>query len=141
MATVHNINTTINYDTIQAAIDAPETLDGYTVLVEKGIYYENVLVIKSILLIGKDLPILRGGNTSFGFMVLADSCRIEGFSVLDTRLGMHLSYCVNTSIVNNYIHNSSRHGIYLNRANSSLLERNFLLECGDGVFIEEGYGN
>jgi rhodanese-related sulfurtransferase len=41
ISTVHNINTTYNYDTIQAAIDSALTMDGNTILVDIGIYREH----------------------------------------------------------------------------------------------------
>jgi len=51
---VHNINTGLNYTTIQAAIDATETLDGHTIFVEEGTYYENVVVNKTVSLFGEN---------------------------------------------------------------------------------------
>jgi parallel beta-helix repeat protein len=48
---VHNINTHLNYTTIQAAIDAPETLDGHTLRCDAGNYTE-VKVYKSLKIIG-----------------------------------------------------------------------------------------
>ena len=47
IAMIHNMNTTHNYDTIQAAIDAPQTLGGHTIMVHGGTYYEHVLIDKS----------------------------------------------------------------------------------------------
>jgi len=49
---VHNINTGLNYTTIQAAIDAPETLDGHTLVCDAGNYTEFVDVYKSLNIIG-----------------------------------------------------------------------------------------
>jgi parallel beta-helix repeat protein len=49
---VHNINTGLNYTTIQAAIDAPETLNGQTLRCDAGNYTENVHVYKSLKIIG-----------------------------------------------------------------------------------------
>jgi len=41
---VHNINTGINYATIQAAINAPETLNGHIIYVEAGTYIEPLVI-------------------------------------------------------------------------------------------------
>jgi len=49
---VHNLNTGLNYTTIQDAINANETLDGQTILVDEGTCYENVVVNKTISLMG-----------------------------------------------------------------------------------------
>lgn len=51
---VHNLNTGLDYLTIQGAIDAIETLDGHTILVDPGAYSENLLISKSITLMGMD---------------------------------------------------------------------------------------
>ena len=52
---VHNLNTSLNYTTIQDAINAPETLDGHTIFVEEGKYYEHVIVNKSLSLVGENI--------------------------------------------------------------------------------------
>ena len=49
---VHNLSTGLNYSSIQDAINANETLDGQTIFVDAGTYYESVVVNKSISLIG-----------------------------------------------------------------------------------------
>ena len=51
---VHNIDSGENFDTIQEAIDDSDTLNGHTIQVDAGIYYEHVFVDKSISLIGED---------------------------------------------------------------------------------------
>jgi len=52
LTSIHNLDTGLDYLTIQAAIDAPETLNGHTIFVENGTYSENVSVTKSIILMG-----------------------------------------------------------------------------------------
>jgi hypothetical protein len=49
---VHNIDTDEYFDAIQAAIDDSDTQDGHTITVATGIYHENVVVSKSLTLIG-----------------------------------------------------------------------------------------
>ena len=52
---VHNLNTRLNYTSIQEAVDAPETLNGHTIFVQEGTYNENVVLGKSYLtLIGEN---------------------------------------------------------------------------------------
>jgi parallel beta-helix repeat protein len=51
---VHNLNTGLGYATIQEAINAKETLNGHTIFVEAGTYYENVVVNKTVSLIGEN---------------------------------------------------------------------------------------
>jgi parallel beta-helix repeat protein len=49
---VHNLNTGLDYATIQDAIDANETVDGNTIKVDAGTYYECATITKSITLVG-----------------------------------------------------------------------------------------
>jgi len=50
--TVHNVDTGLSYASIQEAIDAAETFDGHTIFVEAGVYDENIVIDKSLSLIG-----------------------------------------------------------------------------------------
>ena len=50
---VHNLDTGLDYETIQEAINANETIDGRTISVDAGTYYENIVINKSISLIGE----------------------------------------------------------------------------------------
>jgi len=62
---VHNIDTGLNYTSIQGAINASETLNGHRIFVESGIYYEHVVVNKSLSLIGESrgTTIIDGNGT------------------------------------------------------------------------------
>ncbi len=50
---VHNLNTGLNYTTIQEAINANETVNGHTILVDSGEYNETIAINKSISLVGE----------------------------------------------------------------------------------------
>jgi parallel beta-helix repeat protein len=84
-SSVHNLNTSLNYSTIQEAIDAPETLAGHTILVDAGTYYENVVVDKRLTLIGEgaDVVTLTALDPSdYVFLVLGTSyVNISGFTI------------------------------------------------------------
>ncbi len=54
---VHNLNTLLNYCTIQAAIDAPQTMNGHVISIDAGTYTEDVVVTK-------ELEIKGVGNTT-----------------------------------------------------------------------------
>lgn len=62
---VHNIDTGLNYTSIQEAINAPETLTGHTIFVESKTYYEHLVVNKSLSLIGENIgtTIIDGNGT------------------------------------------------------------------------------
>lgn len=58
---VHNIDTGLNYETIQEAIDAPETSDGHTIIVDPGTYAENIDVYKEVKILPNTLSWFRPG--------------------------------------------------------------------------------
>ncbi len=61
---VHNLNTGLDYPTIQEAINANETLNGQTILVDSGTFYEHITVNKSLSLVGanKETTIIDGNH-------------------------------------------------------------------------------
>jgi len=113
IAAIHNLNTTISYDTIQAAIDAPQTLDGHRILVEAGTYYEPIVVSKSLSLFGenRNTTIIDGNGTGAVIdpilnwtaivHVVADDVYISFFTIRNGGFhGLVLDSTVNCTIEN-----------------------------------------
>ena len=86
-------NGTGNYSKIQDAID--NASDGDTVFVygDSSPYYENVVVNKSINLIGEDrkTTIINGGESRHIVMILADWINIRGFTLTGSFGGTYYS--------------------------------------------------
>lgn len=80
---VHNINSGLNYTTIQGAMDAPQTLDGHTILVDAGIYFEHVIITKSISLIGeeRDTTIIDGSETGTTIRISKNNVNIINLTI------------------------------------------------------------
>jgi len=97
---VHNLNTGLNYTTIQEAMDALETLDGHTISVEEGTYSENLYVNKSLLLIGqnKHTTIIDGGGAwaSGVVEIEANNVTLKGFMIKNGYYGLYISSSNNT---------------------------------------------
>ena len=113
---VHNINTGLNYTTIQEAIDANETLDENIILVDAGIYYEAVTVDKSISLVGTDRnAAIIDGNFTIGDLVTVtvDNVKISNLTIRNSHVGIQWLYpnLSNVVISNNIIMNISSVGI------------------------------
>jgi parallel beta-helix repeat protein len=109
---VHNLNTGLNYTTIQESIDANETLNGHTILVDAGVYYENILVDKSVSLIGENRTTTMLNQTEpppeqpfIGPVVkiTADNAEIAGFNFVFfwTLLQISVDSCSNVTISDN----------------------------------------
>jgi parallel beta-helix repeat protein len=154
---VHNINTGLDYQTIQSAIDDNQTLDGHTILVREGTYYEHVAVNKSILLIGQNrsTTVIDGNSTGAVVLVTAHNVTVKGFSVRNGEIGIHVdhsndssvdennvfqnvdgidvTYSNNCTIDRNAIENNTQRGILVTNS------RNFAVS-GNSVFLSGWYG-
>ena len=81
---VHNLDTGLNYTTIQEAIDALETLDGHTIRVDTGSYNESVLVYKALMLVGEDAKttiINPEDATPFTVYITTENVTVTGFTL------------------------------------------------------------
>jgi rhodanese-related sulfurtransferase len=110
IGTVHNINTTYNYDTIQAAIDSALTMGGNTILVDNGIYRENVVVGKTLSIVGADSSntVIDGNGTGTVISVKADNVKVESFTIRNSSesgvrlIGGNYAQIQNNKITDNY---------------------------------------
>jgi len=86
---VRNLNTSLGYSTIQAAINSGYTLDGHVIYVTAGTYCENVVVNKSVALIGEDrkTTIIDGRNLGTAVTVKEG----YGWSVTGTVAGVNVT--------------------------------------------------
>jgi parallel beta-helix repeat protein len=80
---VHNLSTGLNYTTIQEAINANETLDGQTIQVGEGTYYENIFLNKSLNLIGENETntIIDGYGAQWGVSITSNNVTLSGFTI------------------------------------------------------------
>lgn len=112
---VHNLNTGLNYTTIQEAIDAANTLDGHKISVDEGTYSEHLTVGKSISLVGenRNTTFIQGNGADVVIHVTADRVAIRGFTIRNGTIG-----------------------IYIDNSNDSLIEENNVIDNnGDGVLV------
>jgi parallel beta-helix repeat protein len=158
---VRNVDTGLTYNTIQAAIDANETLDGHTISVREGVYAESVAVNKSIALIGENenTTIIDGRRVNFGINVSHESVIIKGFMVRNCSVGIYLKGSnhsiiagnnaslndngimaydsVNLTINQNIIGNNDRAGVLITNSQNFTITNN--IAFGNG-FYQLGYG-
>jgi parallel beta-helix repeat protein len=96
---VHNLNSGLNYQGIQEAIDAPETLNGHTIHVGPG-GYGNTTIYKSLSIVGanRDTTSIVGGYPAV--RVTANNVQITNFSID----GVYVLNSLNDTISENNIY-------------------------------------
>jgi len=140
---VHNLDTRLNYTTIQEAIDANETSDGHTIFVEEGTYYENVVVNKSLSLVGENssTTIIDGNMTGDVVRITQDHVDITGFTVQRSgralfNSGISISSTGHCNISGNHIVENEV-GVYGSPKNTSI-SNNAITNNRIGVAIDPG---
>ena len=138
-STVHNINTDLDYATIQEAIDAPETSDGHTIQVDAGTYYEHVIVDKSLTLVGEDeSTIVDGNGTGTVFYITADNVQLDGFTIQNAREGIWIKNSDGHTIRYSTITTNRNEGIIIQNSSDNIIDRNTINSNGwEGIYIEK----
>ena len=138
-----------DYPTIQEAVDHAQEYN--TIMVRSGIYYENVVIEKSLVLHGenKNTTIIDGGGEHWVIQVIKTSVTIADFTIQHsgneffnkTNAGIMLSKSTGSIIRNNYIKNNYI-GIYLTNAKWCVIENNTIsstYDTWDGIICEFCY--
>ncbi len=156
------------YRSIQAGIDAVSI--GGTVIVNNGTYNENLVIAKSVNVIGEgaETTIVRNNNSDHVFYVTADNVNISGFTVEEAdffeTVGIYLSgaeYCNisnnnisnnyygirlksssdNNILTNNYVSSNAEYGIYLTDSSNNTLANNIASNNTNGIYLKDSSNN
>jgi parallel beta-helix repeat protein len=126
---VHNLDTGLNYTTIQAALD--ETLGGHTIRVESGVYFEHVVVNKAVFLVGENASttVIDAGGTGNGFTVRSSNAEVRSFSIRNSGTqafqyaGISLQNVNNCTVSDNEVM-YGQYGIWFVNSGGNVLQRN-----------------
>jgi parallel beta-helix repeat protein len=142
VSTVHNVDTGYNYDTIQAAINASQTLDGHTVFVDEGVYCEHVVVSKTLSLLGgdRDKTIVDGNGTGTVVHVARSNTTVTNLTISNGETGLKISTlgvyeCCNVTVRGNVITRMAENGIgiWIFDVGNNTLADNTISECSIGM--------
>lgn len=118
-----------NHTSIQEAIDA--SFPGDTIYVYSGTYHENVIVNRTLSLIGEDknTTTINGSGSDYVVQVTADWVNITHFTVTNggswwDDAGIGLYGVRNTHITNNNISSNLHHGIHVEQSENVSIVRN-----------------
>ena len=136
-----------DYPTIQAAINAADP--GDIILVFSGTYYENVVVDKSLTLIGEDpstTTIVGSEGGMFGEDVVTikfGSVSISGFTIQNGRYGIYPCFpCFFGSMISGNTISNNWIGVYLNKDTEDNTVSNNVVSNNDyGILVEYSDGN
>ena len=150
------------FTSIQTAIN--QAYPGDTIVVNSGTYRENLLLDKTINLVGIDsgggTPILAPEDKESALEIIADGCIVEGFtfqntdllngirirssentirnnSILNASEGIFLVSATKNTIYGNIVTNSSQLGIALESSNDNLIEENIISKNTIGIKLDE----
>ena len=145
---VHNLNTGLNYTTIQQAIDAPETLDGHTIFVEEGTFYENVAVDKSISLMGENrsTTIIDGSGTGTVVRITASNVSVTDFTIQRGRewvfdSGIEVVNGSNGNKISNNVIANNGIGIDVVASNNNMIMNNDISNDTAGIRLSWSFNN
>jgi len=128
-----------NYSRIQDAIDNADK--GDTVFVYKGRYMENLLVNKSISLVGENkTQVVIDAGDSDGIKVTADNVEITGFTIEAEQADTYIDSAIDLSSSGNYVHDniitkSEWYGIYIYNSSYNIVENNSIIDDDVGIWL------
>ncbi len=115
-----------NFSSIHEAINSPLVANGDTVFVRTGIYYENVVVSKSVSLVGQNPvnTIVDGGGIGDVIRITADNVVIESFTIRNGQnSGVYILSVDNCTVQNNNL-TSNYYGICLRSSSNNTVSAN-----------------
>ncbi|KAA0000303.1 MAG: hypothetical protein FE046_03820, partial [Thermoplasmata archaeon] len=127
-----------NYTSIQSAInDAKDGEDTVFVYDDSSPYYENIVIDKSINLIGenKDATVIEGKNDNV-VHIKANNANITGFTIQSNRSPyavIYLDHSDNTNL-HSLIIQLAKKGIHLLHSNNVTLSNNIIYKCSYGIY-------
>ena len=131
------------YESIQEAVN--EALDGDIIYVKAGIYQENLVIDKSIILIGEDprRTLLDGGMSDYTILIKRGSVVITGFTITGggtiiniggRGAGLQIYNSSRVLVFRNYF-TGNRMAIYIHSSSDILIIENLIYGNREGIYL------
>lgn len=133
------------FRTIAQAVEAAKS--GDSIVVEKGVYFENIVINKPLTLIGIDRPVIDARKNGENIVITADYVTVKGFKLINSGqdevksiAALHLMSASYAKIEQNIFENN-HFGIYIQRGFRCLVQNNKITtnrgtsqeNIGDGI--------
>jgi parallel beta-helix repeat protein len=136
-----------DFHTIQQAINSPDVKGGDTILVRAGIYYEQVIVNKSVSLVGEDSDstVVDGNGIGSVISITANNVNISGFTIQYSGnkyddSGIYIDHSSGDDISHNTITNN-RNGMYLDSSSNNMFSSNTITNNDNGISLFSSSNN
>jgi len=105
-----------SFQKIQEVINAAS--EGQIIEVPAGVYAENVVINKSISIVGENVTttIIEGNNIGVGIRIEADNVTVKGFTVRNFKSGIQVFDCRNCTVTQNLVLEGEDRGILITRS-------------------------
>ena len=126
-----------NYTFIQQAVD--NASDGDIVFVYNGVYYENVVIEKSISLIGEqqETTIIDGGNISSVVTMSSVMMNISNFTLQHGgNHGVFIDNAHGATLSHLRIRQNVNYGIYAATAINCMIKNNYIFDNTHGIYLD-----
>lgn len=143
LLSAHNIDTGIDYVTIQETINAESTLDGHTIKVDAGVYYESIVVNKSLSLIGESKfdTVIDGMGISSVVRIEADNVNVTDFTIRNGEFsGVHVLNSRGNNVSCNILRDNYS-GMYLKNSSDNIIEGNDISSSEYGLHFISSWSN
>lgn len=130
-----------NYTKIQDAINAADSGDIIFVFNDSAPYYENVIIDKSIELVGedRDSTIIDGNHKEFVIKILSDEVYIKGFTIQHGDIGLNIKgkendYSNSQAIKSNCFKNNNI-GVKFEYSSNNVFTNNIVQDNVQGIIV------
>ncbi|MBU4143468.1 MAG: right-handed parallel beta-helix repeat-containing protein [Candidatus Thermoplasmatota archaeon] len=146
---VINTDTSEFFFFIQEAINDSDTLNGHTITVAAGMYFENIVVNKRLSIIGDgaSTTTIKGGGTGNVVTITASWVNITGFKIMNggsagDSAGIRMSTVQYANISACNITGNLKHGIFVSQGSSNTIYGSTISNnSGNGIYCSNSPSN